>query len=337
MDIRFEHLRYVHLLWIVAALLALTVYGFARKRRALQRFATISVLGDLLPDFSLRRQWLKAVLVLAGMAVLVGGVIDPRWGVYWEEVPRRGVDIIFVLDVSRSMLAEDVAPNRLERAKQDIRDMLEVLGGDRVGLVTFAGVATLKCPLTTNYGSFRMTLDEVGTQAAARGGTLLGDAVRVAAESFVDPVKKYKLIVVLSDGEDQGSYPVEAARKVQTERGIRVFTVGLGDASEGARVPLEQAGPKTYLQHNGQEVWTKMDPTTLQQMALAGDGAYIPAGTRIVDLGQIYQERMAPSEQREFESSRVQVYKVRYQWFAGLALALLLIETAVSACKRIES
>jgi len=330
MDIRFEHLGYVHLLWAVAALLATIAYAFARKRRALARFATANVLGDLMPEVSLRRQWFKAALVLLALVTLIGGIIAPRWGMYWEEVPRRGVDIIFVLDVSRSMLAEDIAPNRLERAKQNIRDVLEVLGGDRVGLVTFAGMASLKCPLTVNYGSFRVALDEVGPQGAARGGTLLGDAVRVAADAFVDAVKKYKVIVVLSDGEDQGSYPLEAARKVQADMGIKVFTIGIGDASEGARIPVEAAGQKAYLQHEGQEVWSKMDPTTLQQMALAGDGAYIPAGTRNIDLGRIYQERMAPAEQRDFESTRVQQYKVRYQWFAGLALVLLVIEMLVS-------
>jgi len=329
MDIKFNHLGYLHLLWAVLGLLALIVYGLARRRRALARFAQANVLGQLLPAGTLARRWTKSAILLCAMIVLVLAIIDPRWGVYWEEVPSHGVDVMFVLDVSRSMLAEDIAPSRLERAKQDIKDVLEVLGGDRAGLVTFAGVAGLRCPLTTNYSSFIMALDEVEPSGAARGGSLLGDAIRMAADSFVDKIKQYKLIIVLSDGEDQGSFPIDAARKVHEERGVRIFTVGLGDSAQGARIPVIRDGQKIHLQYEGQEVWTKMDPATLQQIALAGGGAFIPAGTTQIDLGQIYQQKIAGTEKREFEASRVQRYKVRYQWFAGLALLLVMVETMI--------
>ncbi len=329
MDIRFQHLAYLHLLWVVLALLGVIVYGMARRRRALARFAHENVLARLLPAGTRARRWVKSSILLAALVALVMAIIDPRWGVYWEEVPSHGIDIVFVLDVSRSMLAEDVAPSRLERARQDIKDVVDTLAGDRVGLVTFAGVASLRCPLTTNYSSFVMALDEVEPSGAARGGSLLGDAIRIAAGAFVDQVKQYKTIIVLSDGEDQGSFPIEAARKVQEERGIRVFTVGVGDSAQGSRIPITRDGQKLYLQYEGQEVWTKMDPAILQQMALAGGGAFIPAGTSRIDLGQIYQQKIAGTEKREFETSRVQRYKVRYQWFAGLALLLVMVETMI--------
>lgn len=329
MDIRFNHLGYLHLLWVLLALVAVIVFGVVRRRVALERFAQAGVLPQLLPAGGSARRWVKNILLLAAMVALILGIIDPRWGVYWEEVPSHGTDIMFVLDVSKSMLAEDVAPNRLERAKQDIKDVLEVLGGDRAGLVTFAGVASLRCPLTTNYSSFIMALDDVEPTGTARGGSLLGDAVRMAAGSFVDKIKDYKTIVVLSDGEDQGSSPVEAVRKVHEEQGIRVFTVGLGDSAQGARIPIVKDGQKVFLQYEGQEVWTKMDPSVLQQMALAGGGAFIPAGTSQIDLGQVYERKIAAAEGRDFEASRIQRYKVRYQWFAGLALLLLLIETMI--------
>lgn len=309
MDIQFNHLGYLHLLWVIVALLALFVYAMARRRRALMRFAEANVLGQLLPAGLPARRWVKAVVLLFALVAVVFAIVDPRWGVYWEEVPTHGIDVMFVLDVSRSMLADDITPSRLERAKQNIRDVLDVLGGDRCGLVTFAGVAGLRCPLTTNYSSFIMALDEVEPGGAARGGSLLGDAVRMAADSFVDKIKEYKAIIVLSDGEDQGSFPVEAAHKVYEERGIRVFTVGLGDSSQGARIPVMKDGQKLYLQYEGQEVWTKMDPSTLQQIALAGSGAFIPAGTSQIDLGQIYRQKIAGTQQREFEGSRVQRYK----------------------------
>lgn len=330
MDVRFNNLAYLHLLWAVPLLFVVVLYGFRRKHRALNRFASSNLVAGLIPQVSFARQWVKALLLLAAMVALVLGLIDPRWGVTYEEVPRRGIDIMFVLDVSRSMLAEDIRPNRLERAKQAINDVLEVLGGDRVGLVTFAGAPVLKCPLTINYGALRMILDETEPLGAVRGGSLLGDAVRLAADSFADEIKQYKAIIVLSDGEDQDSYPAQAAKTTFSERGIRIYTVGIGDTETGARIPIEKDGQKLYLQHEGQEVWTRMQPETLREMAVAGGGVYIPAGTSNIDLGQLYLDRIAPEETREFETSRIERYHVRFQWFAGLALALLMAETLMT-------
>lgn len=333
MNIRFDNLVYLHLLWAVPVLLAVVFYGQHRKQRALRTFATSNLLGYLLPQVSFVRQWLRSILVLAAMVAIVLGAIGPRWGVTYEDVPRRGIDIMFVLDVSRSMLAEDLTPNRLERAKQAINDVLHVLGGDRVGLVTFAGSAVVSCPLTINYSAFRMTLDEVGPLTSTRGGTLIGDAIRLAGESFVDPIKDYKAIIVITDGEDHESYPVEAAAKAFSERGIRVHAVGLGDTSEGARVPTDKDGQRLYLQHDGQEIWSKMNPETLREMTSVAGGVYVPAGTAHFDLGQIYLERIAPAELREFEAARIERYKPRFQWFAGLALILLVSATLISERK----
>lgn len=331
MTLRFDNLTYLHLLWLVPVLLGVVWYGYHRKQRALREFATSNLLDHLLPQVSFARQWVRWLLVLAAMVALVLAVIGPRWGVTYEDLPRRGIDIMFVLDVSRSMLAEDIKPNRLDRARLAIGDVLQVLGGDRVGLVTFAGGAVLNCPLTINYSAFRMTLDEVGPLTSTRGGTLIGDAVRLAADSFVDPIKKYKAIIVITDGEDQESYPVEAARQAFTEKGIRVHTIALGDSAEGARIPTEKDGRRLYLQHDGQEVWSKMNPQPLQEMAAVGGGVYVPAGTsNLDDLGQTYLAKMAPAELREFEASRIERYKVQFQWFAGAGLGLLLIASFMS-------
>lgn len=336
-DVKFNNLGYLHLFWVVLALLGVVAYGFARKSRALQRLATPNLLGILAGQVSRKRQWVKAGLVLAAMAALVPAISDPRWGVYYEDLPRRGIDIIFVLDVSRSMLANDLPPSRLERAKQSIGDVLDTAVGDRVGLVTFAGEPVLKCPLTVNYGAFRMLLDEVGVRSSPRGGTLIGDAVRLAAKSFADPTKKHKAIVVLTDGDDQESFPVKAAEEAYADGGIQVFTVGLGDEGEGARVPAKDAQAGVFMQYDGREVWSKMNPAVLREMAMKGGGAYIPAGTKSIDLGQVlYEERIAKAEQREFETSRIEQRKVQFQWFAGLALLLLLIEVFMTDRKGAE-
>jgi Ca-activated chloride channel family protein len=331
MGIRFENLSYLHLFWLVIALAGLVWIGFARRRRLLERFATTNLLAHLTSRVVRGRQMAKALLVLVALLSLVIGITDPRWGRYYEDVPRRGVDIIFVLDVSRSMLAQDLAPNRLERAKQYIGDMLEVVVGDRVGLVTFAGKPVLKCPLTVNYNAVRLTLDEVGVRSSPRGGSLIGDGIRLAAESFVDEVKDHKVIVVITDGEDHESYPVQAASDAFKDRGIRVYTVGLGDEAQGAPVPAKDGRPGQTMRHEGREVWSKMNPQTLREIAVSGGGAHIPAGTANIDMGRlIYEDRIAKAEQREFEVSRVERFHPRFQWFAGIALLLLIIEMIVS-------
>ncbi len=335
MNIRFDNLSYLHLLWVMPVLLGVVWYGYVRKQRLLRQFATGNLLGHLLPQVSFGRQWVRWALVLSAMVAIVLAAVGPRWGVVYEDVPRRGIDIIFVLDVSRSMLAEDVKPNRLDRAKQAISDVLDVLGGDRVGLVTFAGTPVLNCPLTINYSAFRMTLNEVGPLSSTRGGTLIGDAIRLAQASFVDKIKKYKAIVVITDGEDQESYPVEAAKKAYGEHGIRVYTIGLGDTNEGARIPTDKNGQRLYMQHDGQVVWSKMNPKALRDIAVAGGGTYVPAGTENFDLGEIYLHKIAPAEKREFEASRIERYKVRFQWFAGAALLMLLLASMMSERKAV--
>lgn len=327
MDWRIDNLGALHLLWGVAALAGLTVYGLARRDGALRVFASANLLGTLVPHVSRPRQVVKAGLALAAMVSLVAALMGPRWGVYWEDVQRKGVDLMICLDVSRSMTARDVVPNRLERAKQDIRDLVAILPGDRVGLIAFAGLPVMKCPLTIDYGFFRLVLDDISVNSAPRGGTNLGDAVRMAADAFDDRIKNHKAIIVISDGEDQESYPIDAAEKVFKERGIRIYTIGLGDAGQGARIPLSEGPGTEYLVHDGQQVWSKMNPECLQQMALTGGGAYVPAGTQHIELDRIYTEKISTIEKREFEAQKVQRYHARYQWFVAAALALLLVES----------
>jgi Ca-activated chloride channel homolog len=326
-DLRFDHPVVLHLLWIVPALGVVFLWGFHRKRAAMGAFATENLLTFLVPSVSVARQKFKAMLLICAVLLLVFALAGPRWGTHYQDIPARGIDLMFVLDVSNSMLAEDVSPNRLERAKLDIRDMLGVLAGDRVGLVTFAGESTVTCPLTTNYGSFRLALDVVDTRSAPRGGTNLGDAVRRAVASFVDEVPGHKAIVVISDGgETDESYATEAARNAFVEKGIRVFTVGFGDVVEGARIPVVRNGRRTYLKHEGQEVWTKLDPGLLQSMAGAADGGYF-SNVGFQDMYDRIRRKVAP---REFETTRRELQYARFHWFAGAALLLLMMETVVS-------
>lgn len=330
MDIRFNHLESLHWLWLVAVLAACMAAGLRLKRRDLRRFASAGLLRRLMPGVSPARPYIRAALLVAALLLLVAGSLDPRWGISFRQVHQRGVDIVVVLDVSRSMLAEDVRPNRLDRARQYVGDLVDQLGGDRIALVTFAGSASLKCPLTVDYGAFRQVLAGVSPEAAPRGGSLLGDAIRLASEAFTDEIPDHKVVVVFTDGEDHGSYPLEAARRLAEQRSVPIYTVGIGDPAEGARIPVVVEGQRVYLTYEGQEVWSKMDPTVLRDVALASGGAFVPVGTGTVDMARVYEERIEPVATREFETASVLRHHAQYQWFAGLALALLLAETLMS-------
>jgi Ca-activated chloride channel family protein len=327
MDIQFNHLDSLHWLWLVGALALIALVGFKLRRRRVERFADADLLKRLAPTYSAGKSIWRTGLGLLAMVALVGAMLDPRWGVEYEEIQQQGIDIMFVLDLSNSMYAEDVKPNRLGRAKQSISDIVDQLGGDRVGVVGFAGTPALACPLTIDYGAFRLSLNEMSPETIGRGGSKLGDALRLAADSFTDEVKDHKAIVVFSDGEDHGSYALEAAQNIWQERSIRIYTFGLGDSVDGARVPVIENGRRTYLMHEGQQVWSKMNPAELRDVALASGGAFVPVGTSTIDVARVFDEKIAPATKRDFETTRIQRYQVRYQWFAGLALALLLLES----------
>ena len=332
MDLRFGHLEYLHLLWTVPVLGVVHWYGFGRKRRALGRFATANLLGHLMPGVSPARQQVRAGLVVAAVGLLVVALAGPRWGEKETEVYRRGVDIMVVLDVSRSMLADDCRPNRLAKAKQNIRDLLEVLPGDRVGLVSFAGRAALSCPLTPNYGWFRMALDEVSTESAPRGGSNLAEAIRLAARKLGERPGSHKAILLITDGEDQDSDPVFAARYALEDHEVRTFAIGLGDGSIGRRIPVEtETGVRFVEDEDGAEHYSKMNAALIEAIAGTGGGGFaVPAGTADLDMPEFYRRVVAKLAPEEYEAQQQQQYIERYQWFAAAALLLLMIETLMT-------
>jgi len=329
MDIRFNNLEALNWLWAVLAVSVVIVLAYKARKLALRRLATGPMARRLTAGMSMPRKRIRSILILIAMVLMVFSLIDPRWGVRYQEVQQRGIDVFFVLDTSRSMLAEDVRPNRMQRSKQYIEDVLETIGGDRVGLITYAGQPSVAVPLTLDYGSVRLALDELVAREGRRGGSMTGDAIRLAMNSFTDEVDDFKAIVVLSDGDDMGSYPVEAAATA-ADRGISVFTVGLGDVVDGGRIPIEADGQRLYLTWEGEEVWSTLQPELLQEIALAADGAYIPAGTGNVDMATIYDDVIAVGSGRTLGTARIEQHVPRYQWFAAMALLLLLVESFMS-------
>jgi Ca-activated chloride channel homolog len=324
-----ENARWLHLLWAVAGLAAVGVYGLWQRRRALCTFASERLLPVLTPALDWRRLVIRVGLAALCLAAIVFALADPRTGLAARQVLRRNIDVMAVLDVSRSMLARDIAPNRLERAKLSIRDdLLPALGGDRVGLIAFAGAAVLKCPLTTDYGFFRLALDEVDTDTVPRGGTLIGDALRKAGDCFNSPIDTNKLIILITDGEDHESLPVAAAEGLWKDHQIPVVAVALGDEREGARIPVESTGGEKYLEYKGQTVWSKADFDELRRVAAVSSfNAFFPVGTRDFDLGAVYRRVLPLIQFKEQAEKQTMQHESWYQPLALGALALLLIDS----------
>ena len=277
--------RWLFLAWLVPVVAAMGIYGIWQRQRELRLFASARLLPRLAPPLGWSRPLARLGLLLLCLLALVAAIIDPRWGEREQRVVRRNIDLMVLLDVSKSMLARDIAPNRLQRAKLSLRDdLLPVLGGDRIGLIAFAGLPSLKCPLTNDYGFFRLALDDVDTSSVARGGTLIGDAIRKAAECFPDKLNTHKVILLITDGEDHESFPVAAAQAVWEDHRIPIIAVALGDEREGARIPLESERGEQYLQYQGQTVWSRANFEDLRRIAAVSElGAFIPAGTRNFD------------------------------------------------------
>ncbi|MHC4943239.1 MAG: vWA domain-containing protein [Planctomycetota bacterium] len=320
--------------WILPVVAVFLIHSHRRRRAAAQRFADPSMVARLMPSFKGARPWLKGMLILLGLICLIVAGARPRFGVYFERITQRGVDLFVMLDVSRSMLAEDVRPNRLTRAKADIRDLLRKLPGDRVGLIAFAGRPVVKVPLTTDHGFFLMALDEVNTRSAPRGGSLIGDAIRKGMEAMEERRDRDQVMVLITDGEDHDSFPAEAAKQA-AERGVKIFTLGLGDPNEGARIPVrDKDGRLTFVKYQGQEVWSRMDEDLLKTIALETGGAYIPAKTTVYDLGQVYEDHLAGLTRGEIQAEKRKRFREQFQLFVCLGIVFLLLDMLIPSYPR---
>ena len=320
---------------VVFVLLPGYVWCFWRKRQRLGVFAEGDVLDRINSSVSVGRQVLKGLLLMAAFVAIVFALCEPAWNGKPKKVKRRGRDIVVLLDVSRSMLAEDIRPNRLERAKIAIGDLLDVLAGDRIGLVTFAGNTTVKCPLTHNYAFMRLALSEVGTESTNKGGTKIGDAIRQAVDKvFGEGVEKYRDMILITDGGDHESFPVEAAN-VAGSRGIRIIAIGLGDEDVGTPIPVFEDGRKKgYLEYEGEIVRSRLDSETLRQVAAnSAGGAYLAVRTGTFNLDSIYADLVASAQKRELESAEVIEYDEKFQVFVAFGILLIVCEMLIKEKK----
>jgi Ca-activated chloride channel family protein len=318
--------RDASLLWLSALLpLAAAFFAWAlrQRRTALQRFAEARLLATIVPELDERRQLWRAVARVATLALLVVALAGPQWGFHWEEVRREGVDIIIALDTSRSMLADDIKPNRLARAKLAIEDLLKQLRGDRVGLVAFAGSAFVQCPLTLDYQAFTESLRATQVGIIPRGGTALADAIRVSLQAFEAHQSKHEALILITDGEDHEGQVSEATKEA-AERGIKIYTVGIG-TTEGELIPAAERGG--FLKdRRGNVVKSRLDDATLKDIATTTGGAYVHGDGHTVGLDEIYRTYVAKMDTRELQSAMQKRFEERFQWPLLLAVALLAAE-----------
>lgn len=322
-------------LWILAgifaclALLAFSLHKERRRQEALQRFAAAQLLSRLTGNISTMARRVKTTLLLLAVFFCFVALARPQVGYQWTEVHRRGIDLLFAIDTSKSMLAEDIKPNRLQRANLAILDFVRQLQGDRVGLLPFAGTAYLMCPLTIDYDAFAHSLAAVNVKLLPQGGTNLGAAIDKALETLSSG-SNHKILIILTDGEDLSGEAVRAAERAAKE-GLTIYTVGVG-SSAGELVPLPD-GKGFVKDGSGNYVTSRLDSDTLTKIAEKSGGLYVPLGPAGEGLETIYQKKLALLPKDDLMERRQKVPIERFYWPLALALALLVIELLISERK----
>jgi len=323
-------------LWALPLIAVLLFYSAFRVKRILSLFATARVAELMGYSLSPLRVFVKACLVLFVFSLLVVALARPRLGFDWKEMPRGGADIMVVLDLSKSMMASDISPSRLERAKREISDLIGMLEGDRIGVIPFAGVSYVSCPLTSDYRLATLFLNQLSFESMPVQGTDIFSAVKMAAESLDKSSganSEAKAIILMTDGEDNEGSLDELVAFLKP-KGIKVFAIGIGGL-EGAPIPEDGGGFKK--DESGRVVLTKLDESYLKQLSLATGGAYIRSTSGDMDLDFIYKKNIRKDLSESEDSKDLEKQKVwheRYQWFLFLAVLLFLLEHFTSDYRR---
>jgi Ca-activated chloride channel family protein len=325
----FTNSEYLYALWLLPLFVVIFVYIKILRKKRLLRFGDIELINNLMPDASKRKPTVKFVFIMLAYCFVVIGLAGPRYGIKYQENNRSGSEIIIALDVSNSMLAEDIQPNRLERAKQAVAQLIDRLDNNRIGLIVFAGQAYMQLPITVDYGSAKMFLSTISTNSVPVQGTAIGDAITLAINSFSPVAGAGKAIIIITDGENHEDNPIEAAA-LATKSGISVHTIGIGSPN-GAPIPIQRAnGARDFLRdREGNVVMTRLDENTLQEIATAGGGIYVRATNANIGLNTVYEE-VEKLEKSEFETLAYAEFAHLFQWLFGLAFVVLLFELILS-------
>jgi len=323
---QFEH---THLVWFallaIPALIAFYWWAGRVKRRLIGQFIAARLLSSLTIGLSTKRQRLRAGLFIAAVVLTILSLARPQVGFSWEEAKSRGLDIVVAIDTSRSMLATDVAPNRLRRAQLAALDLKRLARADRLGLVAFAGSAFLQCPLTLDDEAFRQSVDALDVNIIPQGGTALSEAIAAARGAFKKDNDNHKVLVLFTDGEDHDGSALDAAKSAGKD-GLRIFTVGVGTANGELLRPVDASGRTDFIKDSdGNVVKSRLNETLLKEMAQATGGFYLMlSGANTMNV--LYERGLAPLPKSDLASQRIKRPHERYQWLLGLAIVLLLIE-----------
>lgn len=320
-----EDTSYFYLLAILPVLLVLFLLVQLWKKKAQRKFATSEALKVLAPAKSNLKSVVKLAVVFLAITLWVMALVNPKIGTKTEQVKREGIDIVFALDVSKSMLAEDVAPNRLEKSKQLVSQIVNNLSGDRVGVIGYAASAFPQVPITTDYAAVRMFLNAMNTDMVSSQGTAIAEAITMATSFFIPEDETNKVIVIISDGEDhQGN--IDSAVSEAVTKGIRIVTIGVGTPS-GGPIPLKRNGVlKSYMRDgSGERVITRMDDSVLTSLAEGANGVYIPGNVTSQVVEEI-KEYVNTLDKTEFEAIQFADFKSYYQWFLAVAILLLFLD-----------
>lgn len=334
--LKFANPEFFYLYWLVPLLILFFIGIFKYKKRLLKKLGDEELVQDLTANVSRSKQRWKIVLIVVIFSILVFSLANPQIGTRLEEVKRTGVDIFIALDVSKSMLAEDITPNRLDKAKHEVGNFIEKLQGDRVGIIAFSGLAFVQCPLTLDYGAAKLFLNDVEVGNIPQPGTAIAEAIKTAMKSFTSRELKYKVLVLITDGEDHEEDPVEVAKEASKE-GIIIYTIGMG-SPQGAPIPeFDQYGRQVGYKKDkdGQIVTSKLDILTLEKIAFETGGKFYISTTGEVELDKILDE-VNKMEKKELASRKFTQFEDRFQIFLFLVLILLIIETLLSERRKIK-
>jgi len=325
---RFGHPEYLYALLAVILFVGFYLLNALSRKKALRTFGELPIISSLMPDVARWRRNTKFILITLAYIFLIIGISDPEIGSRLDQVKRKGVELVIALDVSNSMMAEDVYPNRLTAAKMAIEKLVDKLSNDKIGLIVFAGDAYTQLPLTADYVSAKMFLESISTASVPVQGTAIGKAIETGIRSFSTENEQNKVLVIISDGENHEDNAEEMAAEA-AKKGIVIHTIGMGQP-QGAPIPIiGKFGKKDFkTDRNGTIVITKTNDALMQQIASAGNGIYVRATNSLTVLNEIF-DRINKMNQKEIESQIFSDYDHQYQYFIAMSILLLLVEFSI--------
>lgn len=320
-----EEPKYFYLFIAVAILLLIYLLNWIWKIRKQKQFGDLKLLEKLSPEKSVFKPVLKMVFVILSLSFLIVAMVNPKMGTQLKTVKRQGVDIVFALDVSKSMLSEDIAPNRLEKSKQIISRIIDKLGSDRVGIIVYAGNSYPLLPITTDHGAAKMFLQNADPDMVSSQGTSINEALELSKTFFDDDTQTNRFLFVISDGEDHEENSAQIAKEL-IDLGIRTYTIGIG-TNKGAPIPVKSKGKFLGYKKDQKDevVITKLNVATLKDIAQNGDGKYI-YGNKTSKTIEYVEELLLKADKKEFETKQFSDYKDQFQWFVGFGLMFIVLD-----------